>query len=109
MNLFAKTGRESYKPQQTAEPYVARRAVRYAAADNAQAALQRQFPGMSFVTQQAVSQSATTAILFAKKLKSVENYLGRLLLAGAVSFFVWTKILGYGMKNGWMSRGCAIQ
>lgn len=58
MNLFAKTGRESYKPQQTAEPYMARRAVRYAAADNAQAALQRQFPGMSFVTQQAVSQSA---------------------------------------------------
>ena len=58
MNLFAKTGRESYKPQQTAEPYMARRAVRYAA-DNAQAALQRQFPGMSFVTQQAVSQSAT--------------------------------------------------
>lgn len=58
MNLFAKTGRESYKPQQTAEPYAARRAVRYAAADNAQAALQRQFPGMSFVTQQAVSQPA---------------------------------------------------
>jgi hypothetical protein len=55
MNLFARnTGRESIKQAQTAEPHTARRAVRYAAADNAQAALQRQFPGTSFAYQQAV-------------------------------------------------------
>ncbi|MGF7229396.1 MAG: hypothetical protein ACQR33_05460 [Candidatus Saccharibacteria bacterium] len=59
MNLFAhNTGRESIKTQATPEPYVARRAVRYAAADNAQAALQRQFPGMSF-GHQAVSHTVT--------------------------------------------------
>lgn len=53
MNLFARnTGRESIKQAQTPEPYIARRAVRYAAADNAQAALQRQFPGASFVINQ---------------------------------------------------------
>jgi hypothetical protein len=60
MNLFANPGRESYKSQPTAEPYTARRAVRYAAADNAQAALQRQFPGMSFAAQHVVSQQVTT-------------------------------------------------
>lgn len=49
MNLFANnTGREAISQPAPPEPYVARRAVRYAAADNAQAALQRQFPGMSF-------------------------------------------------------------
>lgn len=60
MNLFANPGRESYKSQPTAEPYTARRAVRYAAADNAQAALQRQFPGMSFAAQHVVSQQVMT-------------------------------------------------
>ena len=61
MNLFANPGRESYKSQPTAEPYTARRAVRFAAADNAQAALQRQFPGMSFAAaQHVVSQQVTT-------------------------------------------------
>jgi hypothetical protein len=64
MNLFAhNTGRESIKTAQTSESYVTRRAVRYAAADNAQAALQRQFPGMSFgvpfVGTQAVSQQVS--------------------------------------------------
>lgn len=58
MNLFANPGRESYKSQPTAEPLSARRAVRYAAADNAQAALQRQFPGMSFSVQQVATQSS---------------------------------------------------
>ncbi len=54
MNLFARnTGRESIKQAQTVEPHTARRAVRYAAADNAQAALQRQFPGASFVMSHA--------------------------------------------------------
>jgi hypothetical protein len=62
MNLFANnTGRESLKTQQTPEPAQARRAVRYAASDNAHAALQRQFPGMSFgvpfVGTQAVSST----------------------------------------------------
>lgn len=62
MNLFANnTGRESLKTQQTPEPAQARRAVRYAAADNAHAALQRQFPGMNFgvpfVGTQAVSNT----------------------------------------------------
>lgn len=56
MNLFARnTGRESIKQAQTVEPHTARRAVRYAAADNAQAALQRQFPGTSFIMGQQVS------------------------------------------------------
>lgn len=64
MNLFAhNTGRESIKTQQTSETHTTRRAVRYAAADNAQAALQRQFPGMSFgvpfVGTQAVSQQVS--------------------------------------------------
>ena len=64
MNLFANnTGRESIKTAQTSESYTTRRAVRYAAADNAQAALQRQFPGMSFgvpfVGSQAVSQQVS--------------------------------------------------
>jgi hypothetical protein len=36
--------------QQTAEPHTARRAIRYRAADNAQQAIARQFPGM-FATQ----------------------------------------------------------
>lgn len=73
MNLFAhNTGREAMKQPAPPEPYVARRAVRYAAADNAQAALQRQFPGMSFgmggaavsqtVTQQQPIQSSTTGV-----------------------------------------------
>lgn len=64
MNLFAhNTGRESIKTAQTSESYATRRAVRYAAADNAQAALQRQFPGMSFgvpfVGSQAVAQQVS--------------------------------------------------
>lgn len=64
MNLFANnTGRESLKTQQTPEPAAARRAVRYAASDNAHAALQRQFPGMNFgvpfVGTQAVSNAVT--------------------------------------------------
>jgi len=64
MNLFAhNTGRESIKTAQTSESYATRRAVRYAAADNAQAALQRQFPGMSFgvpfVGTQAVSHQVS--------------------------------------------------
>lgn len=64
MNLFARnTGRESIKTHQTAEPQAARRAVRYAAQDNTQVALQRQFPGMSFgmpfVGTPAVSQYVT--------------------------------------------------
>ncbi len=49
MNLFRNNGRESIKNAQGAEPHAARRAVRYAAADNAQAALQRQFPSVSFM------------------------------------------------------------
>ncbi len=58
MNLFARnTGRESIKQAQTVEPHTARRAVRYAAADNAQAALQRQFPGVSFVLSQTAAQA----------------------------------------------------
>lgn len=52
MNLFRNNGRESIKNAQSAEPHAARRAVRYAAADNTQAALQRQFPGTSFVLNQ---------------------------------------------------------
>lgn len=60
MNLFANnTGRESIKSPATPEPYVARRIVRYAAADNAQAALQRQFPGMSFGLQAPVAPAPT--------------------------------------------------
>ena len=55
MNIFARNGQESIK-QQTAEPIATRRAVRYAAADNAQAALQRQFPGTAFIFQQVVNQ-----------------------------------------------------
>ncbi len=60
MNLFANnTGRESIQQPGAPEPYVARRAVRYAAADNAQAALQRQFPGMSFgITAQMAPEPA---------------------------------------------------
>ena len=56
MSLFRNTGRngrESIKGAQSAEPHAARRAVRYAAADNTQAALQRQFPGVSFVASVA--------------------------------------------------------
>jgi hypothetical protein len=56
MNLFARnTGRETLQAQK-AEPYTARRAVRYAAADNAQAALQRQFPGATFALAQVAMQ-----------------------------------------------------
>lgn len=56
MNLFARnTGRETIKTAQTAEPDTARRAVRYAAADNAQAALQRQFPSTQFVMGQVTA------------------------------------------------------
>lgn len=52
MNLFRNNGRETIKNAQSAEPHAARRAVRYAAADNTQAALQRQFPSASFVLNQ---------------------------------------------------------
>jgi len=56
MNLFARnSGRETIKSTQTAEPHTARRAVRHAAADNAQAALQRQFPAVQFVPGQATA------------------------------------------------------
>lgn len=56
MNLFARnTGHETIKSAQTAEPHAARRAVRYAAADNAQAALQRQFPSTQFVLGQVTA------------------------------------------------------
>ncbi len=55
MNLFRNNGREIVKNAQTAEPHTARRAVRYAAADNTQAALQRQFPGVGFVLNQQAS------------------------------------------------------
>lgn len=47
MNLFANnTGKEAIK--QPTQPELARQAVGDAAAENVQAALQRQFPGMSF-------------------------------------------------------------
>ncbi len=47
MNLFANnTGKETIK--QPTPPELARQAVGDAAAENVQAALQRQFPGMSF-------------------------------------------------------------
>lgn len=47
MNLFANnTGKETIK--QPTQPELARQAVGDAAAENVQAALQRQFPGMSF-------------------------------------------------------------
>ncbi len=60
MNLFARnTGRETLQTQK-AEPYTARRAVRYAAADNAQAALQRQFPGAPFALAQMMTQPAAS-------------------------------------------------
>ena len=56
MNLFARnTGHETVKSAHTAEPHTARRAVRYAAADNAQAALQRQFPTVQFVAGQVTA------------------------------------------------------
>lgn len=61
MSLFRNTdhnGRETVKNAQSAEPHTARRAVRYAAADNTQAALQRQFPNTKFaISQQATAQS----------------------------------------------------
>jgi hypothetical protein len=62
MNLFANnTSREAIKQPAPPEPYVARRAVRYTAADNAQAALQRQFPGMSFGSTAPIAVEAAPA------------------------------------------------
>lgn len=62
MNLFARnTSRERINQAQSSEPHVARRAVRYAAADNAQAALQRQFPGVSFIPAQQQPAAAQPA------------------------------------------------
>lgn len=54
---------ETHAPQTSAEPHVARRAVRYAAASNAQTAMMRQFPHL-FITplaQTAINQSNTGA------------------------------------------------
>ncbi len=51
--------------QPSAEPHIARRAVRYAAAKNATQAIQRQFPGL-FVAQvatQASAQAVSTQLL----------------------------------------------
>jgi len=62
MSLFrtnGRSGRESIKNAQSAEPHAARRAVRYAAADNTHAALQRQFPGAGFATL-AISKKTNT-------------------------------------------------
>jgi hypothetical protein len=42
---------------QTNEPHTARRAIRYRAADNAQQAIARQFPGM-FAVQMSTQQPA---------------------------------------------------
>lgn len=50
---------ETHTPQASAEPHVARRAVRYAAASNAQNAMMRQFPHL-FITplaQTAINQT----------------------------------------------------
>ncbi|HEY8998801.1 MAG TPA: hypothetical protein VIM53_00615 [Candidatus Saccharimonadales bacterium] len=50
---------ETHAPQTSAEPHVARRAVRYAAASNAQGAMMRQFPHlfMSSLAQTAIVQT----------------------------------------------------
>ncbi len=51
---------ETHAPQTSAEPHVARRAVRYAATSNAQAAMIRQFPHlfMTPLAQTAMQQTS---------------------------------------------------
>jgi hypothetical protein len=47
MNLLSRgNGRELLANQHTAEPHSARRAIRHTAANNAQQAIARQFPGL---------------------------------------------------------------
>ena len=65
MNLLARnTGRELLATQHTAEPHHARRAIRYTAAQNAQQAISRQFPGLftHHVGQIATAQPHTQTL-----------------------------------------------
>ena len=50
---------ETHAPQTSAEPHIARRAVRYQAVSNAQAAMTRQFPHlfMTPLAQTAITQT----------------------------------------------------
>lgn len=62
MNLFANnTGKETIK--QPTQPELARQAVGDAAAENVQAALQRQFPGMSFGVTAPVAVAESTPVM----------------------------------------------